>query len=275
MARTKTAATAGKARQGGAGQAWHGAASRGVARLGAAGMEVAGNGGAAPPPVADIEDLRDLRGRIPPPPAPGLRAEKVVIAAPRMEVAALSIVGTSPYCQHKFSLKAQLQMEATQRAGTQARSRKTREARDFEANFLAAQHRSTEGWAGIPAPAFRNACIDACRLVNFKMTHAKLSLFVEADGRDEQGMPLVKIIGAPRIHKSYARNANGVADLRWRPMWDEWRAIVNLFWDADQFSTVDVFNLMSRAGIQVGIGEGRPGSPNSNGLGWGCFRIEP
>jgi hypothetical protein len=166
-------------------------------------------------------------------------------------------------------------MEETQRAGTQARSRKNRAARDFEAGYLAAQHRSQEGWLGIPCPAFRNAMIDACRLVGFKMTHAKLTIFIEADGFDaNDGTPLVRITkGEPEVHKGWGRNANGGADLRWRPMWRECEALPRIRWDADQFSSADVLNLLARAGLQVGVGEGRPNSPNSNGLGWGLFEI--
>lgn len=37
---------------------------------------------------------------------------------------------------------------------------------------------------------------------------------------------------------------------------------------------VDVANLMNRVGAQVGIGEGRPDSKNSAGMGWGLFSIE-
>jgi hypothetical protein len=186
----------------------------------------------------------------------------------------LHIEGFSPYVQHAFSQKAQAQMEEAQRAGQRARSRKNREERNFEENYRSAQHRAHEGWLGIPAPAFRNAMIDACRLVGFVMTKAKLSIFVEADGIDaNDGTPLVRIIGEPRIHKGWGRNSNGGADLRWRPMWEKWSADVPLRWDADQFSSTDVFNLMARAGLQVGIGEGRPSSPNSNGLGWGLFNV--
>ena len=36
----------------------------------------------------------------------------------------------------------------------------------------------------------------------------------------------------------------------------------------------DVTNLMQRVGMQVGIGEGRPDSRDSAGLGWGTFRLE-
>lgn len=216
------------------------------------------------PPMAQDEIDAVLKGKV----------ETVVISPPNMQRAILSIRGISPYVQHKFSQKAQTQIEETQRAGTQARSRKRREARDFEAGYRAAMHISTDGWHGIPAPAFRNAMIDACRLVGFVMTKAKLSVFVEADGIDaEDGTPLVRIIGTPTVHKGWGRNANGSADLRWRPIWYEWEAHVQLRWDADQFSATDVFNLLARAGLQVGIGEGRPSSPNSNGLGWGLFEV--
>ena len=53
----------------------------------------------------------------------------------------------------------------------------------------------------------------------------------------------------------------------------DWKAKIRIRFDADQFSTQDITNLLARAGEQVGIGEGRPDSKNSAGMGWGCFRI--
>jgi hypothetical protein len=44
-------------------------------------------------------------------------------------------------------------------------------------------------------------------------------------------------------------------------------------YDADQFTASDVVNLIARAGMQVGICEGRPDSSNSTGMGWGTFEI--
>lgn len=199
----------------------------------------------------------------------------VVIAAPQFETAAIKIVGCAPYVQHKFSEKARKKIEEKQRAGSQAKKGRAREARDFEADYEAAKHISREGWCGIPAPAFRNACISACRIVGFKMTMAKLSIFVEADGFDrDDGTPLVKIIGDPRPHEALVRNETGVVDIRWRPMWEQWSAIVRLRWDASQFSAQDVINLIARAGMQVGVGEGRPDSKNSTGLGWGLWEVQ-
>ena len=42
----------------------------------------------------------------------------------------------------------------------------------------------------------------------------------------------------------------------------------------DQFTDEDVINLLTRAGQQVGVGEGRPYSKSSNGLGYGLFTIK-
>lgn len=202
------------------------------------------------------------------------------VTRPKIRETTIRIVGISPYVQHAFSEKQRKQMEETQRQGQQARGKKTRVPKDFEAVYEAAKHKGKvkpgeKEWCGIPAPAFRNAMISACRLIGYKMTIAKLSIFVEPDGIDaNDGTPLVRIIGEPRIHQGAARNANGSADVRWRPLWEEWSADVRISWDEDQFSAADVWNLLLRAGLQVGIGEGRPDSPNSYGLGWGRFRLE-
>jgi hypothetical protein len=200
--------------------------------------------------------------------------QTVVIEAPKFEMADITIKGTAPYVQSKFSQKAREQMRLKQESGQRAKKGSAREGKDFMATYEAAKHVSRQGWIGIPAPSFRNAMISACRIVGFKMTLAKLSVFVEADGFDaDDGTPLVKIIGEPRVHEGLVRNQTGVADVRWRPMWEEWSAVVRVRWDAAQFSAQDVVNLLSRAGAQVGIGEGRPDSKSSNGLGWGLFEV--
>jgi hypothetical protein len=112
-------------------------------------------------------------------------------------------------------------------------------------------------------------------MVGFKMTHAKMSVFVEADGNDQvDGQPLVRIdAGPPERLDMATRNQTGVADIRVRPMWRAWKLHVTIRFDADQFSEADVLNLISRAGVQVGIGEGRPFSKQSNGMGYGTFEI--
>ena len=199
----------------------------------------------------------------------------VVIAEPNIVSAVFNIIGTAPYVQHKFSQKSRLKIADQHRAGSQARGKKVREARDFSEDCRQATHIAKDGWYGIPAPAFRNAMISACRLVGFQMTKAKLSVFIVADGFDvDDGTPLVRLVGGePEENMAYARNESGVVDLRCRPMWEGWGAGVTVKWDRGQFSETDIANLLARAGVQVGIGEGRPDSPNSNGVGWGTFSL--
>lgn len=201
--------------------------------------------------------------------------ETVTIKAPNIKALELTIRGTAPYVQLRFSEKAQNLIRQKMSEGGAARSKKNRIARDFNEDYIGAQHFATEGWNGIPAAAFRSGLISACRLVGFKMTLAKLSLFIVADGFDSvDGTPLIRINGKPEKCEHMVRNATGVVDLRVRAMWRKWHAGLKVQYDADQFTQVDVVNLLQRVGTQVGIGEGRPDSKNSAGMGWGTFTVE-
>lgn len=200
----------------------------------------------------------------------------LTISAPKMEQVAVLIRGTAPYVQNRWAHKAMQAMKAKQEAGSTAKKGGKREAKDFQDCYEQSKHQTPDGWCGIPASAFRCAMISACRLVNFKMTLAKLSLFVEADGFDRVDFtPLVKLTkGEPTYHESPVRNATGVMDLRARALFAPgWEAVVRLRYDAEMFSTIDILNLLRRVGEQVGIGEGRPDSPESAGLGWGLFSV--
>jgi hypothetical protein len=202
------------------------------------------------------------------------KQEIVTIAAPKFERAQFEIVGTAPLVMAAFSEKARQKMREKHEAGSTAKSKKEREARDFAADCEAALHRLEDSTIGFPASAWRAAMIDACRLVGFKMTMAKMSVFVEADGLDlVSGQPLVRIIGDYEQHVAATRNQTGVTDLRSRPMFRRWSATLRVRWDGDQFRVGDVSNLLARAGMQIGVGEGRPFSRESYGLGWGTFEV--
>lgn len=199
----------------------------------------------------------------------------VVITRPDMRVISLEISGTSPLVINKFSSKAKELMMATQMAGSTAKSRKAREAKDFEELYNGARHISSEGWDGIHAASFRNAAISACRAAGFVMTKAKLAIFIEPDGFDADDMtPLVRITqGEPQMVVSPCRNASGVIDLRPRPTYFPWGATLRIRYDAGILTETDVCNLIARVGMQVGIGEGRPDSKASAGVGNGLFNL--
>jgi hypothetical protein len=167
-------------------------------------------------------------------------------------------------------------MMAKMAEGSTKKGKLARPPRDFEDDYQHAMHKSIDGWCGIPAGAFRTACISACRLVEFKMTLAKLSIFIIPDGFDAvDSTPLVRIIGEPKRSEMGCRNDGGGMDIRIRPIWAPgWKANVRVQFDADQFTVRAVTNLMHRVGVQVGVGEGRPDSRKSSGIGFGTFRIQ-
>lgn len=203
-----------------------------------------------------------------------VQQQQIVISAPNMQRARFTLEGTAPLVTARFSKKAEIMKK--QAEGKQQAKRAAREARDFDSEWLEAAYKDAAGWYGVNASAFRNASISACRLVGFKMTIAKLSIFVEADGFDANDfVPLVKIThGEPQGSFMQVRNATGVIDIRSRPLWQPgWQMQPVMRWDANQFTLQDVSNLLARVGLQVGIGEGRPDSRDSAGMGYGLFDI--
>lgn len=202
--------------------------------------------------------------------------EAITISAPNMQVAEFEIEGIAPLVLHAFGAKQRKQMRDTQEAGSTAKKGSKREPKDFQREYEDACHVSEEDWHGIPASALRAAMIRACSLCGFHMTVGKVSVFVLPDGKDRAtGDDLVRIThGEPSQFEAVAKNTDGSADIRVRPRWEAgWKATVRVRYDADQFTVSDVANLLLRAGMQVGIGEGRPCSRKGTGMGWGLFQF--
>ncbi len=196
------------------------------------------------------------------------------IKAPNFQVVEVGIRGSAPLMVHKFSMKARNQIEAKQTS--QDKVKKPRAPKDYKAEFNAARYISKNGWDGFYAGSLRNAMIRAASYGGgLTMTQAKGLIFIVAEGYDkEDGTPLVRIIGKPVHDTRPARNDGGGIDMRNRPRYDTWSAKVKISYDADLLSAQDVLNLLARAGESVGIGDGRPSSPNSNGCGFGTFQVE-
>jgi hypothetical protein len=200
----------------------------------------------------------------------------LTIKAPNFQTAEFHIIGNAPLVVHRFSTKTKGMMKDKMETGKASSSKKNREAKATDELYMEARYISKEGWDGFHASAIRNAMISACRLVGFKMTLAKLSVFVLADGWDkaEPQIPLIRIIGKPVKQEDMARVQTGQPYVTVRAAYHDWQAKVRIRWDADQFTLADVANLMSRVGAQVGICEGRPDSKNSAGMGWGTFDLK-
>jgi hypothetical protein len=205
-----------------------------------------------------------------------VKAQSVSIKAPNFGNAVFEVVGTAPLVIHRFSAKTKNQMKQKMEEGKSSSSKKNREAKATDDLFDEARYYTSQGWDGFNASSIRNAMISACRLVGYKMTLAKMSVFVEADGWDKQEpqVPLIRIYGKAKKQEDMARVQTGQPYVTVRAAYHKWSAKIRIRWDNDQFSLQDVTNLLARVGAQVGIGEGRPDSKNSAGLGWGLFIIK-
>ena len=203
------------------------------------------------------------------------KTEVLTVSAPNIQAIQVRFTGNAPLMQNRFSEKAMHMMADKMTGITKPGSKKAREARDFHEDFVQAKHTARgEEWEGVAASSVRAALISACRLTGFTMTRAKLSLFVPAQGYDKvDGLPLIRVFGESVENTMAVRNATGVADLRCRPLYMEWYCLPEIRFDADQFSVSDVLNLLRRVGLQVGLGEGRPDSRASVGLGFGTFDV--
>jgi hypothetical protein len=199
----------------------------------------------------------------------------LTISAPNFCVAEFEIKGIAPLVIHRFSSKTKEEMKQKMETGKAASNKKNREAKDTDDLYLDSKYVSNEGWEGFHAAAIRGAMISACRLVGFKMTLAKLSLFILQDGWDkkEPQIPLVHIYGEPTKQEDIARTSTGQPYVCVRTAYYQWYSNLRIRWDADQFTIEDIYNLLNRVGGQVGICEGRPDSKMSAGMGWGLFEV--
>lgn len=204
------------------------------------------------------------------------KEETLVIKPPNFKQASWKIRGITNLVINAFDEKSREQIRKIQEGGQAAKNIRKREPKDFDAQFRNAHHVSTEGWNGFSALGVRHALVDACRLTGAVMTRAKMAIVeIVPDGCDKDGWDLIRIIkGEPKYFECYVRNETGVVDLRARPRWDPgWEATIGLVWDGDEFRLQDITNLLMRAGLQVGIGEGRPFSKKSVGCNWGRFEV--
>lgn len=199
--------------------------------------------------------------------------KQVTIKAPNIQVAEFEIKGTSPLVVHRFSKKNLPDPDNPKPANT----RKSKDHPSTDQKYNEARYIHKDGWDGFQASSIRAAMISACRLVNFKMTLAKLSIFVIADGWDakEPQISLIRIRDCEPVKQvDICRVETGQPYINARPAYHKWTAKVKIEFDGDQFLVDDVFNLLCRVGRQVGICEGRPDSKKSAGMGWGLFEVK-
>lgn len=180
---------------------------------------------------------------------------------------AIPIRGVTPLIMHKWSEKA-LGMMRDKQAGN--RSRKKLEPKVPADEAEAATYRLPDGQAAFPAAGFKSAVVGASRLHDgLTLVETKQLLFIEGEGPDQ----LVPIAGDSYIREDTVRIGMGTADLRYRPCFPEWSAILRVTFVPQRIDLESVLNLVNTGGLG-GIGEGRPSAPKALNGTFGRFEIE-
>lgn len=174
------------------------------------------------------------------------------------------ILGVTPLIQHKWSEKAK-EMIRQKQAGKKT---KQRDAREPDAEFLAATHFTQDGEYGIPAMAIKNAIINAAHKdIGIEKTLVRKSIFMEC--RDEN-MCIPMKCSKPVMREDMVRIGNNQADLRYRPEFKDWEAEIRIVYDAGLLKPDDILNLVNRAGFGVGLCEWRPEKDGE----YGRFKVD-
>ncbi len=191
------------------------------------------------------------------------------------ETIRVPILGTAPLIVHRFSEKQRKAML------DKMQGKKTpRTPKDPVAEFEAASHRFPEGdeGYGFPAVGFKLATIGAARFYpknDVTMTGLKQFLFFGGEmGID--GQLLVRLENSddskdwPRMQEDVVRVNRGGSDLRYRPVFWPWAAVLEVTYVTSALTRSSVLSLIDAGGLGVGVGEWRPARSGDNGT----YRID-
>jgi hypothetical protein len=183
-----------------------------------------------------------------------MKTPLIEINRPNIKTVAFPVTGTSPLISHKWSEKAKKQMLDKQ----MKKASKGREAKNPEQDFrdslyLLSNGEHPNGPYGFPAVGFKASAVRAAKQVDgMTMTDARSWFFVIPDDGD-----LIKLKGdKPHIREDMVK-IQQTTDIRFRGQFDNWSAVLNIKYNADQISDEQLLNLFELAGFSCGIGEWR------------------
>jgi hypothetical protein len=242
-----------------------GTARPGMARYGRAGKDLEAG-------IAMMRP-RDNRRKI------GMAAKKVTdkkkISLPKLDIQIIEvpIVGDAILITHNWSEKAKQMMLGKQ----MKEANEGLAAKDPEADFRAGVYEMSDGGAGIPSVAFKNAAVEACTSLDITKIAARQAFHVMGEIAWVNGafpglemrQDLVRIQGSkPQMREDMVKlsGPGSSADLRYRPQFWPWWALLTIRFNTRVLSAAQIVNLINTAGFGVGVGDWRPAKNGQHGM---------
>lgn len=191
-----------------------------------------------------------------------VQEQAITLPALNLQRVSLMLVGDSPLICHAWSAKAKRAMLDKQ----MKKAKTARAAKSPEDDFIEALYLLPPGatWGeqtgyGFPAVAFKSAAVDAC-------SHVSGVTKVLARGAFHLDGEWVEIQGEPSPREDMVRIGMGVADIRYRGEFKQWKASLTIRFNANVLSAEQIVNLFNTAGFAIGVGEWRPQRDGSYGM---------
>lgn len=170
----------------------------------------------------------------------------------KMEKVVIEIVGMSPLIMHNFPEKARKEIRDKQQG-----EKNKREIRKPELETKQCLHLTDDGVYGFPAMGFKKGMLNYAYQHKFfkNKTAPRASFMVVADCPVTN---LVKITGDWEMVEDWVRLNGSSADLRYRPYFKEWSALVRIEYSPNLINEKAIAALLQGAGRFYGIGDNRP-----------------
>jgi hypothetical protein len=182
------------------------------------------------------------------------------------ETLLVPIVGTTPLIVHRFSEKAKRQMLDNMQG-----RKSPKQAKDPQAEYEAAFYRLGDGGYGFPSLAFKAATVGGARFYSgVTMTALKQFMYLRGEVGDD-GRALTRIEGDAVMREDVVTVGRNGSDLRYRPQFSEWRAMLEVTYVTSALTRGSVLSLIDAGGMGVGVGEWRPEKDGD----FGTYRVDP
>jgi len=190
--------------------------------------------------------------------------ESIIIHKPVRKLMTIELVGETPLIMHKMSEKSKKMIRDKQ----QKKAKKVREARNPNQEFEDAMYTDGNGGYVFPARAFKAAAVEACRQADGITMAAARQMFFIKGTKDAEWVGIES--DKPIMREDVVTIGQGTTDLRYRPEFKNWKAVIKVEFLEDVISPEQIVNIFELAGFCSGIGEDRP---NKKGHTFGMFHV--
>lgn len=192
------------------------------------------------------------------------KSDSKVVAIPTLNLqkVVVTLIGESPLIMHRFSEKAQRQIQDGQRGGPKVGKQPRDPNQDYE-NSIHYMPAGSLSKYGFPAVGFKAAAVRAAKGCDMSMTDARTAFHINCD--------LVPIFGEPRMRTDMVRLNGKGTDIRYRAEFVDWWTQFEVVVNTSVISVDQLLTIFMAAGFGCGVGEWRPEKSSTGSF--GRFRI--